>query len=188
MSIAPAGLALAATLFASPTAAASFEDLTAKAQRLDALEPFLARYVGRCNDPFERAPASGTLPRRAERRRRLAVWVPTPPRLPDRRRRQLVLPVTPFRNARARPQAAHAPDAEGHLLSGSAGPRADPDGTMEMDLRRCPDRRDRAEIVFRPRAEARRAASRATWRRRRPVLAIRILDARTGKEIASRTL
>ena len=55
MPTARALLALSAALLASSSRAASFDELAAHAKRVEALEPFLARYVGRCTDPFEKA-------------------------------------------------------------------------------------------------------------------------------------
>src|SRR5512144_1516945 len=55
MRIAWVALPLATALLASPALGATFDDLVAKAHRVDALEPFLARFVGRCTDRYEKA-------------------------------------------------------------------------------------------------------------------------------------
>lgn len=200
MSIAPTLLALAATIFASPADAASFEDLTAKAQRLDALEPFLARYVGRCKDPFERATCERNVAaaRREVAGKTFAVRVPDAASLvrPTVGDGSFVLLVTPFVDGGGLALTHGAPtrqDAAGHPLVGLLPVRGRiPDGTMEMEFE-APFRTGaiELEIVFRPEK---------AWRLKRRgepgdvegvaarFLGIRVLDARTGKEIASRTL
>ena len=51
----PWSLALLALTIAEPAAAAArFETVAGSAQRVEALEPFLNRYVGRCTDIYER--------------------------------------------------------------------------------------------------------------------------------------
>ncbi len=200
MQIAPALAALAATLLASPALAASFDDLTAKAQRLDALEPFLARYVGRCTDRFERATCERNV---AQARKEItgktfAVRVPDAASLvrPTVGDGSFVLLVTPFVDGGGLALTHGAPtrqDASGHPLVGLLPVRGRiPDGTMEMEFQ-APFRTGAIdlEIVFRPER---------TWKLKRRgepgdvegvaarFLGIRVLDARTGKEIASRTL
>jgi hypothetical protein len=200
MSKAPALLALAATLLAPPALAGPFEDLTAKAQRLDALEPFLARYIGRCKDPYERATCERNVAaaRKEVAGKIFAVRVPDAASLvrPTVGDGSFVLLVTPFVDGGGLALTHGAPtrqDAEGHPLVSLLPVRGRlPDGTMEMEFQ-APFRTGaiELEIVFRPEK---------AWKLKRRgepgdqegvaarFLGIRVLDARTGKEIASRTL
>jgi hypothetical protein len=199
MSIAPTLLALAATLLASPAAAASFEDLTAKAQRLDALEPFLARYVGRCKDPFERATCERNVAavRREVSGKTFAVRVPDAASLvrPTVGDGSFVLLVTPFVDGGGLALSNGAPlrqDRDGNPLVGLIPISGKiPPGTMELEFQ-GPFRTGaiELEIVFRPER---------TWKLPRReggsyegvaarFLAIRVLDARTGSEIAAKVL
>jgi hypothetical protein len=201
MSIPRVLLALLATLLASPALASSFDDLTAKAQRIDALEPFLARYVGRCKDPFERATCERNV---AQARRDLAgktfavrVADAAPLVRPSLEQDGFVLLLTPFVDGGGGIALTHgAPvrqDAAGHPLVGLVPIRGKlPPGTLEMEFQ-APFRTGAIdlEIVFRPERP---------WKLKRKgppgevegvaarFLAVRVLDARTGREIASRTL
>jgi hypothetical protein len=193
-------LALAAALLASPAAAETFEELEARAQRIDALEPFLARYVGRCTDRFERATCERNVAaaRREISGRTFAVRIPDAAplvRLSFEREGFLVL-LTPFVDGGGLALTHGAPvkqDASGHPLVGLLPIRGKlPPGTLEMEVQ-APFRTGAVEleIVFRPER---------TWklkRKREPgdvegvaarFLAVRVVDGRTGKEIASRTL
>jgi hypothetical protein len=201
MPFAKPALALAATLLAAPALAASFADLSAKAQRLDALEPFLERYVGRCVGLEERAICQRNVAtaRKEVTGKTFAVRVPDAATLvrPTLGGDGFVLLVTPFVDGGGGLALTHgAPtrqDAEGHPLVGLLPLRGRlPAGMMEMEFQ-APFRTGaiELEIVFRPEKP---------WRLKRRgepgevegvaarFLAIRVLDARTGKEIASRTL
>jgi hypothetical protein len=194
-------LALAATLLSSTALAASFEDLSAKAQRLDALEPFLERYVGRCVGREERALCQRNVAtaRKEVTGKTFAVRVPDAATLvrPTLGGDGFVLLVTPFVDGGGGLALTHgAPtrqDAEGHPIVGLVPLRGRlPEGVMEMEFR-APFRTGaiELEIVFRPER---------AWKLKRRgepgdvegvaarFLGIRVLDARTGKEIASRTL
>jgi hypothetical protein len=201
MPFAKPALALAAMLLAAPALAASFDDLSAKAQRLDALEPFLERYVGRCVGREERAVCQRNVAtaRKEVTGKTFAVRVPDAATLvrPTLGGDGFVLLVTPFVDGGGGLALTHgAPtrqDAEGHPLVGLVPLRGRlPPGVMEMEFQ-APFRTGaiELEIVFRPEKP---------WKLKRRgepgevegvaarFLAIRVLDARTGKEIASRTL
>jgi hypothetical protein len=195
-------LALLASLLATPAAAASFDELSAHAQRIDALEPFLARFVGRCTDRLERAACE----RNVAAARKEVAGKTFAVRVPDAA--PLVRPtiggdggflllVTPFVDGGGGIALTHGEpkrqDAAGHPLVGLVPVRGRlPPGMLEMEFR-GPFRTGaiELEIVFRPEK---------TWRLKRKgdpadvegvaarFLAVRVLDARTGKEIASRTL
>jgi hypothetical protein len=201
MPFAKPALALAAMLLAAPALAASFDDLSAKAQRLDALEPFLERYVGRCVGREERAVCQRNVAtaRKEVTGKTFAVRVPDAATLvrPTLGGDGFVLLVTPFVDGGGGLALTHgAPtrqDAEGHPLVGLVPLRGRlPPGVMEMEFQ-APFRTGaiELEIVFRPEKP---------WKLKRRgepgevegvaarFLAIRVLDGRTGKEIASRTL
>jgi hypothetical protein len=193
-------LAIALLAAALPASAATdFASLATGAERLETLEPFLARYVGHCTDIYERrtCEANVAASRRAIAGKTFAVRVPDAaslvrPRLEGER---FVLLVTPF------------VDGGGLALSNGAPLRQDPHGnplvglipikgklrpgTMELEFQ-GPFRSGaiELEIVFRPER---------TWKLPRReggsfegvaarFLAIRVLDARTGAEIASKVL
>ncbi len=181
-------------------AADSFDALATRAERLESLEPFLARYVGRCKDPFERriCEANVAAIRRSAIGKTFAVRVPDATSLvrPRIEGERFLLLVTPFVDGGGLALTHGAParqDAAGHPLIGLIPIRGKlAPGTMELEFQ-GPFRSGaiELEIVFRPER---------TWklhRRGEPgdyegvaarFLAIRVLDARTGVEIASRVL
>jgi len=191
---------LAAALLAGPARAADFESLASGAQRLDALEPFLARYIGHCTDPYERraCEANVAAARRALAGRTYAVRVGDAAQLvkPSLQGERFLLLVTPFVDGGGLALTHGRPsrqDAAGHPLIGFIPIRGTlPPGTMDMEFQ-GPFRTGaiELEIVFRPEG---------TWKLRRKgepgdlegvaarFLAIRVLDARTGAEIASKIL
>jgi hypothetical protein len=193
-------LLLIAAVFASPARAGSFQDLAAKAERIEALEPFLNRYVGRCTDLFERAvcQANVAAARRAVAGKTFAVRVPDAAPLvrTSLEGERFLLLVTPFVDGGGLALTNGAPtkqDPAGHPIVGLLPIHGRlPPGTMEMEFQ-GPFRTGaiELEIVFRPER---------TWKLKRKgepgdlegvaarFLAIRVLDARTGNEIASRTL
>jgi hypothetical protein len=201
MQIARTLLALAAALLAAPAAAQSFEALSAKAQRIDALEPFLERYLGKCTSIYERAECEKNV---AAARKELvgktfAVRVSDAAPLvrPTMTGTGFVLLVTPFVDGGGGVALSNGSptrqDDAGHPVVGLVPIHGRlPDGTMEMEFQ-APFRIGaiELEIVFRPEK---------TWKMKRKgekgdyegvaakFLGIRVLDARTGKEIASRTL
>jgi hypothetical protein len=194
-------VALAATLVASPALAGPFDDLAARAQRIDALEPFLARYVGRCTDRFERATCEKNVAsaRKEVAGRTFTVRVADAAALvrPSLEGASFVLFLTPFVDGGGGLALTHgAPtrqDASGHPLVGLVPIRGKlAPGTLEMEFQ-APFRTGAIdlEIVFKPEK---------AWKLKRKgdpgsvegvaarFLAVRVLDARTGHEIASRTL
>ncbi len=194
-------LALVASLLALPSHAASFEEIAARAQRVEALEPFLARYVGRCTDPFERAACERNVAaaRREITGKTFAVRVADAAQLvrPSLEGDRFVLLLTPFVDGGGGIALTHgAPtrqDASGHPLVGLVPIHGMlPPGTMQMEFQ-APFRTGAIdlEIVFRPEK---------AWKLKRKgepgdvegvaarFLAVRVLDARTGKEIAARAM
>lgn len=194
--------ALAAALLASPTLAAGFEDLAAKAQRVDALEPFLARFVGHCTDRFEKATCEKNVAaaRREIQGKTFAVRIPDAaplvrPSLEGGDR--FVILLTPFvdggggvaltNGAPSRQDAAGRPVVGLIPIKGKLPP-----GMLEMEFQ-GPFRTGaiELEIVFAPQKP---------WRMKRRgepgdvegvaarFLGVRVLDGRSGREIASRTM
>ncbi len=181
-------------------AADSFDALATRAERLESLEPFLARYVGHCTDPYERRTCEANVAavRRATLGKTFAVRVPDATSLvrPRIEGERFLLLVTPFVDGGGLALTHGAParqDASGHPLIGLIPIRGKlAPGTMDLEFQ-GPFRSGaiELEIVFRPER---------TWRLRRKgepgdyegvaarFLAIRVLDARTGAEIASRVL
>jgi hypothetical protein len=191
---------LAAALLAGPARAADFASVASEAQRLDALEPFLMRYVGHCTDPYERrtCEANVAAARRALAGRTYAVRIgdAAPLVKPTLQGEKFLLLVTPFVDGGGLALTHGKPsrqDASGHPLIGfiPIHGRLAP-GTLDMEFQ-GPFRTGaiELEIVFRPEG---------TWKLRRKgepgdfegvaarFLAIRVLDARTGAEIASKIL
>jgi hypothetical protein len=193
-------LALVATLLASPVLGATFDELTAGAQRLDALEPFLARYVGRCTDRFERAACERNVAaaRREVAGRTFAVRVSDAAPLVrlSLEREGFVLLLTPFVDGGGIALTHGAPtrqDAAGRPLVSLLPIRGRlPPGMLEMELQ-APFRTGAIdlEIVFRPEKAwklPRRGEGGSLEGVSARFLGVRVLDARSGKEIATRTL
>jgi len=193
-------LAIALLAAASPVLAATdFASLATGAERLETLEPFLARYVGHCTDIYARrtCEANVAASRRAVTGKTFTVRVPDAaslvrPRLEGER---FVLLVTPFVDGGGLALSNGAPlrqDPQGNPLVGLIPISGKlPPGTMELEFQ-GPFRTGaiELEIVFRPER---------TWKLPRReggsfegvaarFLAIRVLDARTGTEIASKVL
>ena len=181
-------------------AAAGFEALATGAERLESLEPFLSRFVGRCTDVYQRATCEANVAaaRRAVQGKTFAVRIPDAASLvrPQLEGERFLLLVTPFVDGGGYALTHGAParqDAAGHPLIGLIPIRGRiPAGTMDLEFQ-GPFRTGAIdlEIVFRPEK---------TWRLPRKgeagsmegvaarFLAIRVLDARTGAEIASKVL
>jgi hypothetical protein len=198
MSLARLALPLAAALLASPALAASFDDLAAKAQRVDALEPFLARYIGRCTDRYEKVACEKNVAaaRKEVAGKTFAVRVTDAAALvrPTLEGDRFILLLTPFVDGGGYALTQGAPskqDPAGHPVVALIPIKGRlPPGTMEMEFQ-GPFRTGAVEleIVFTPEK---------TWRMKRKgepgdlegvaarFLAVRVLDARSGKEIASR--
>ncbi len=193
---------LALALLAGPPALAadSFQALATHAERLDSLEPFLSRYVGHCTDPFERRTCEANVQaaRRAVAGKTFTVRIPDAAPLvrAELQGDGFLLLVTPFVDGGGLALTHGAParqDAEGHPLVNLIPIRGRlPPGTMDMEFQ-SPFRTGaiELEIVFQPVK---------TWRLPRKhergeyegvaarFIAVRVLDARTGAEIASRVL
>ncbi len=195
----PLAIALAAALAAPAAAATDFATAANGAERLQTLEPFLARYVGRCTDVYERrtCEANVAAARRAFAGKTFAVRVPDAAALvhPKLQGEKFVLLVTPFVDGGGLALSNGAPlrqDPQGNPLVGLIPISGKiPPGTMELEFQ-GPFRTGaiELEIVFRPER---------TWKLPRReggsyegvaarFLAIRVLDARTGAEIAAKVL
>jgi hypothetical protein len=192
-------ISLLAALALPAAASADFASLATGAERLQTLEPFLARYVGHCTDIYEKrtCEANVAAARRATAGKTFAVRVPdaaalVQPRLQGER---FTLLVTPFVDGGGLALSNGAPlrqDPQGNPLVGLIPISGKlPPGTMEIEFQ-GPFRTGaiELEIVFRPER---------TWKLPRReggsfegvaarFLAIRVLDARTGAEIASKVL
>jgi hypothetical protein len=180
-------------------AAADFASLATSAERIETLEPFLTRYVGHCTDVYERrtCEANVAAARRAFAGKTLAVRIPDAASLvrPRLQGEKFVLLVTPFVDGGGLALSNGAPirqDPQGNPLVGLIPISGRlPPGTIELEFQ-GPFRTGaiELEIVFRPER---------TWKLPRReggtyegvaarFLAIRVLDARTGTEIASKVL
>ena len=190
---------LLALALASPAAALDFAALAGTAEKLESLEPFLERYIGHCTDPYEKrtCEANVAAARRAVAGKTFSVRVPDAAPLvrPQLEGGRFLLLVTPFVDGRGLALTHGAParqDAEGHPLVGLIPIRGTlPPGTLELEFQ-GPFRTGaiELEIVFRPER---------TWKLPRHgggsyegvaarFLAIRVVDARTGSEIAAKVL
>ncbi len=180
-------------------AGADFRSIATNAEHLETLEPFLARYVGHCTDVYERrtCEANVAASRRAVAGKTFTVRVPDAAPLvqPRLQGEKFTLLVTPFVDGGGFALSNGAPlrqDAQGNPLVGLIPISGRlPPGTMELEFQ-GPFRTGaiELEIVFRPER---------TWKLPRRdggsyegvaarFLAIRVLDARTGNEIASKVL
>jgi hypothetical protein len=192
-------LLLAASLLAPPARGASFDEVAVSARRLDGLEPFLSKYVGRCTDPYERPTCERhvTLERRNVNGRSFVVRVQDAAGIvkPSVEGDRFTLLLTPFldggggyaltRGAPTRQDGAGRPLLALVPIHGRLPP-----GMMEMEFH-GPFRTGaiELEIVFAPEK---------AWRLKRKgepgdlegvaarFVAVRVLDARSGREIASR--
>jgi hypothetical protein len=190
---------LALAVLASPALGANYEDVAAKAQKVDALEPFLARYIGRCTDRYEKATCEKNVSsaRKAVNGKVFTVRVPDAAALfrPQLEGDKFLLLFTPFIDGGGGYALTHGTptkqDGAGRpvlalvVLKGKLPP-----GTMEMEFQR-PFRSGAVELelVFAPEK---------SWKMKRKgepgdlegvaarFLGVRVLDARSGKEIASR--
>jgi hypothetical protein len=189
-----------ATFAAAPARADQrFEALKERAERVD-LETFLSRYVGACKDPYERrtCEANVAAARRAVAGRTFAVRVTdaAPIVHAEMRGQGYLLLVTPFVDGGGLALTHGQPrsqDAAGHPLISFIPIRgALPPGTMELEFQ-SPFRSGMVEmeIVFKPEG---------AWKLKRKgeagfyegvaarFLAVRLIDARTGEEIAAKVL
>ena len=192
--------ALALSAGALPAEARDFSDVSRGAEALESLEPFLARYVGRCKDTFEKrtCEANVAASRRAVAGKTFTVRVPDAAPLvqPRLEGASFTLLFTPFVDGGGLALTHGTPsrqDAEGHPVVGLIPIRGKlPPGTLDLEFQ-GPFRTGaiELEIVFRPEK---------TWKLPRKkesgnlegvsarFLGIRVIDARTGTEIASKVL
>jgi hypothetical protein len=195
----PLAFALLVAAAAPAAAATDFVSLVSGAERIDTLEPFLARFVGRCTDIYERrtCEANVAASRRAVAGKTFAVRVPDAAQLvrPRIDGERFVLLVTPFVDGGGLALSNGAPirqDSDGNPLVGliPISGRVPP-GTMEIEFQ-GPFRTGaiELEIVFRPerpwRLPRREGGTYEGVAAR--FLAIRVLDARTGGVIAAKVL
>jgi hypothetical protein len=195
--------ALSCALALSPVRAAAggaFEGLAASAERVEALEPFLTRYVGKCTDPYTRPECERNLAaaRRAVTGKTYAVRVSDAASLVQPRLQGdgFVLLLTPFVDGGGLALSNGVPrrqDAAGNPLVNLIPIRGElAPGQLEMEFQ-SPFRVGaiELEIVFRP-EKAWKLPRRGEGGQLEGVaarfLGVRVLDARTGAEIASKVL
>ena len=197
-------VALALLLLAAPplaTADGRFAALRDHAQRLDSLGPFLERYVGSCRDAFTRADCEQNV-RRVRRGLTGSVFSASVAEQtldlvkPHRTRSGYRFVVTPFIDGGGLALTngePHSQDAAGHpLINFIVLEGALPDGMDELALESAlRTGRVEMEVLFRPEG---------TWKLKRKgepgfyegvrakFLGIRLVESRTGAEIASRML
>ncbi len=177
-----------------------FDAVARDAERVEALEPFLARYIGHCTDVYERQKCEANVAqaRKQVSGRAFTVRVADAAALvrPERRGNGYLLLVTPFVDGGGLALTNGAPrrqDAEGRpLIDLLPIPSAVPDGMMDMEYM-SPFRTGaiELEIVFRPER---------AWKLQRHgekgnyegvaarFLAVRVIDARTGNPIAAKVM
>jgi hypothetical protein len=192
---------LATALLASPALGATYEEVAARAQKVEALEPFLARYVGKCTDRYEKMTCEKNVAsaRKEVNGKTFTVRVTDAASLvrPQIEGDKFALLFTPFIDGGGGYALTHgAPskqDGEGRPVLGLVVIKGKlPPGTMEMDFQR-PFRSGAVELelVFAPEK---------AWKMKRKgepgdlegvaakFLGVRVLDTMSGKEIASKTL
>ena len=178
----------------------SFEAVAQGAEKVDALEPFLASYVGRCTDVYEhqRCEANVATIRRQVSGRTFAVRVTDAAGLvrPERRSSGYLILLTPFVDGGGLALTNGVPtrqDASGRpLIDLLAIPGAVPVGMMDLEYE-SPFRTGaiELEIVFRPEKVwrlSRRGEKGSYEGVAARFLAVRIIDARTGNPIAARVM
>ena len=193
-------LSLVLFLAAVPARPADFDVVAGSAEHLDALEPFLSRYVGKCTDVYERrtCEANVAAARRATSNKTFTVRVTDAAPLirPQLRGGGFVLLLTPFVDGGGLALTHGAPlrqDAEGHPLVGLIPIEGRlPAGIMEMEFE-SPFRTGaiELEIVFRPMKpwKLKRKNEAGTYEGvAARFVAIRVLDSRTGNAIAAKVL
>ncbi len=201
MRLAAALLALS-WLTAQPASArdTDFDTVARNAERVDALEPFLARYIGHCTDVYTRQQCEANV---AQARKEttghiFTVRVADAAGLvrPERRGAGYLLLVTPFVDGGGLALTHGAPrrqDAEGRpLIDLLPIPAAVPEGMMSMEYE-SPFRIGaiELEIVFRPEKVWRldRRGEKGSYEGMAArFLGVRVIDARSGKPIADKVM
>jgi hypothetical protein len=181
-------------------AAADFVELQAAAERLDALEPFLARYVGRCAEGFDKRTCEQNVAaaRKAVAGRTFVVRVTDATSLvrPQLRDGGFLLLFTPFIDGGGLALTNGAPtgqDRSGQPLIGLIPIKGTlPPGVLDIEFE-SPFRTGAVEleIVFRPERTwklARKGESGAYEGVAARFLGVRVIDARTGTPIAAKVL
>ena len=191
-----------AALLASPSARAQdgFDALQASAEKLEALEPFLSRFLGRCDDPFTRRVCEQNLAsaRRAVAGKTFVVRVPDAATLvrADLANGRYLLLLTPFIDGGGRALTHGEPtgqDAAGHPRVGLIPIKGTlPPGTMDLEFQ-SPFRTGAVEleIVFRPEKAWRlpRRGERGDYEGLAArFLGVRVVDGRTGTPIATKVM
>ena len=187
----------------APTAAHAgerYDALATSAQRLDALELFLSRYVGRCTDVYERQTCQANVQaaRRAAAGKTFAVRIADAAPLirAELQGDSFTLLVTPFVDGGGFALTHGAParqDAEGNPVVNLIPIRGRlPAGMLDMEFQ-GPFRTGAVEleIVFQPQKAWKMPRKREKGEFEGVAarfVAIRVLDARTGNEIAARVL
>lgn len=186
---------------ALPVSAREYADVASGAERIEALEPFLSRYIGRCKDPYERraCEANVAAARRAVAGKTFTVRISDAATLIQPRLERgggYVLLVTPFVDGGGLALTHGTParqDAAGRPLMNLIPIRGRlPPGTTDLEFQ-GPFRTGAVEleVVFRPEKAwklPRKGEAGSLEGVAARFLGIRVLDARTGKEIASRAL
>jgi hypothetical protein len=173
--------------------------VSSDAEKLDSLEAFLVKFVGKCTDPFEKITCERNVAaaRRSVSGKTFAVRIPDAavlvrPRLENER---FTLLVTPFVDGGGLALTNGTParqDAEGHPVVNLIPIHGTvPPGTMDMEFE-SPFRTGaiELEIVFKAEKawKLQRKGDRGYEGVAARFLAIRVIDARTGSEIASKVL
>jgi hypothetical protein len=177
-----------------------FDTLAGTAERVDSLEAFLARYIGHCTDVYERRKCEANVAqaRKEATGRLFTVRVADAAGLvrPERRGGGYLLLVTPFVDGGGLALTHGSPrrqDAEGRpLIDLLSIPAALPEGMMAMEYE-SPFRIGaiELEIVFRPEKVwklQRRGEGGSYEGMAARFLAVRVIDARTGKPLAAKVM
>lgn len=177
-----------------------FDAVARGAEKVEALEPFLARYIGHCTDVYERQKCEANVAqaRKQVSGRAFTVRISDAAGLirPERRSGGYLLLLTPFVDGGGLALTNGAPrrqDAAGRpLIDLLPIPGAVPAGMMDMEFE-SPFRTGaiELEIVFRPEKVwklARRGEKGSYEGLAARFLAVRIIDARTGNLIAARVM
>lgn len=194
---------LALTMLATLPASAretDFDSVARSAEKVEALEPFLARYVGQCTDVYERQTCQANVAqaRKQATGRAFTVRISDAAGLirPERRGGGYLLLLTPFVDGGGLALTNGAPrrqDAQGRpVIDLVAIPSQVPPGMMDLEFE-SPFRTGaiELEIVFRPEKVwklARRGEKGDYEGVAARFLAVRVIDARTGNPIAVKVM